>query len=95
MKGAGRVVGGRRPLVVIGLDSATPEHLFGQCLPRMPNVQKLLQRGVHSVLRSTDPPISIPSWPVMLTGVDPGTLGLYGFRHRKNFSYTETYGPTS
>jgi predicted AlkP superfamily phosphohydrolase/phosphomutase len=80
---------------VIGLDSATPEHLFGQCLPRMPNVQRLLAKGVHSILRSTEPPISIPSWPVMLTGVDAGTLGLYGFRHRKDFSYTETYGPTS
>jgi predicted AlkP superfamily phosphohydrolase/phosphomutase len=95
MKEAGRGKSGRRPLVVVGLDSATPEHLFGLCLPKMPNVQRLLQRGVHSVLRSTDPPISIPSWPVMLTGVDPGTLGLYGFRHRKDFSYTETYGPTS
>jgi predicted AlkP superfamily phosphohydrolase/phosphomutase len=84
-----------RPLVLIGLDSATPEHLFGICLPKMPNVQRLLTRGVHSVLRTTDPPISIPSWPVMLTGVDPGTLGLYGFRHRKDHSYTETYGPTS
>jgi predicted AlkP superfamily phosphohydrolase/phosphomutase len=61
----------------------------------MPNVRALLAHGVHSVLRSTQPPISIPSWPVMLTGVDPGTLGLYGFRHRRNFSYTETYGPTS
>ena len=61
----------------------------------MPNVQRLLAKGVHSVLKSTDPPISIPSWPVMLTGVDPGTLGLYGFRHRKDRSYTETYGPTS
>ncbi|MCI4324421.1 MAG: alkaline phosphatase family protein [Thermoplasmata archaeon] len=92
--GSGRP-GRPRPLVVLGLDSATPEHLFGQCLPRMPNVQKLLAHGVHSVLTSADPPISIPSWPVMLTGVDPGTLGLYGFRHRKDFSYTETYGPTS
>ncbi|HXQ93969.1 MAG TPA: alkaline phosphatase family protein [Thermoplasmata archaeon] len=93
MTAAGR--GGRPPLIVIGLDSATPEHLFGICLPKMPNVRRLLARGAHSVLRSTDPPISIPSWPVMLTGVDPGTLGLYGFRHRKSFSYTETYGPTS
>ncbi|MCI4356015.1 MAG: alkaline phosphatase family protein [Thermoplasmata archaeon] len=91
----GKRMGARRPLIFIGLDSATPEHLFGICLPKMPNVQRLLARGVHSVLRSTDPPISIPSWPVMLTGVDPGTLGLYGFRHRKDHSYTETYGPTS
>lgn len=61
----------------------------------MPNVRRLLSRGVHSVLKTTDPPISIPSWSVMFTGVDPGTLGLYGFRHRKEFSYTETYGPSS
>jgi predicted AlkP superfamily phosphohydrolase/phosphomutase len=31
----------------------------------------------------------------MFSGVDPGTLGFYGFRHRRQHSYTETYVPTS
>jgi predicted AlkP superfamily phosphohydrolase/phosphomutase len=82
-------------MIVIGLDSASPEYLFGRCLPFMPNVRRLLGAGVHGALRTTDPPISIPAWAVMFTGVDPGTIGFYGFRHRRNHSYTDTYGPTS
>ncbi|MCI4341687.1 MAG: alkaline phosphatase family protein [Thermoplasmata archaeon] len=61
----------------------------------MPNLSRLLAGGVRAPLRTTDPPISVPAWPVMVTGVDPGTLGLYGFRHRLNHSYDRTYGPAS
>ncbi|MCI4350818.1 MAG: alkaline phosphatase family protein [Thermoplasmata archaeon] len=84
-----------RRMIVIGLDSASPEYLFGRCLPFMPNVRRLLGSGVHGALRTTDPPISIPAWAVMFTGIDPGSLGFYGFRHRRDHSYTDTYGPTS
>jgi predicted AlkP superfamily phosphohydrolase/phosphomutase len=61
----------------------------------MPNVQNLLRKGVRAPLRTTDPPVSVPAWPVMFTGVDPGTLGFYGFRHRMNNAYTRYYSPTS
>ena len=61
----------------------------------MPNVSALLETGVRGAMRTTDPPISIPAWPVMFTGFDPGTLGFYGFRHRLNHSYTQTYVPRS
>lgn len=61
----------------------------------MPNMRRLVKAGVRGVLRTTDPPISIPAWPVMFTGVDPGTLGFYGFRHRLNHSYTQNYAPSS
>ena len=27
----------------------------------------------------------------MATGLDPGSLGLYGFRHRKGYSYDEMW----
>jgi predicted AlkP superfamily phosphohydrolase/phosphomutase len=84
-----------RRMIVIGLDSASPEYLFGRCLPFMPNVRRLLSTGVHGALRTTDPPISIPAWAVMFTGIDPGSLGFYGFRHRRDHSYTDSYGPTS
>jgi predicted AlkP superfamily phosphohydrolase/phosphomutase len=59
----------------------------------MPNTARLVERGVRAALRTTDPPISVPAWPVMFTGVDPGTLGFYGFRHRTENSYTKTYVP--
>jgi predicted AlkP superfamily phosphohydrolase/phosphomutase len=93
--GAAHAPDARRRLLLIGLDSASPEYLFGRCLPVMPNVARLVAEGVHGPLRTTDPPISLPAWAVLSTGVDPGTLGMYGFRHRENNSYDRTYGPAS
>lgn len=80
---------------MIGLDGVPPAFLYDRYLPRMPHVRELLARGARGALRTTDPPISVPAWPVMFTGVDPGTLGLYGFRHRRPGSYTEMSLPTS
>ena len=71
-----------------------PELLYRRFLPLMPNVGRLLSRSRYGVLKSTDPPITVPAWLVMFSGVDPGSLGLYGFRHRRIGSYTETYLPT-
>jgi predicted AlkP superfamily phosphohydrolase/phosphomutase len=84
-----------QPLIVIGLDSATPSYLFDRCLSWMPNLRRLMPHSIRAPLRTTDPPISLPAWAVMCTGVDPGTLGMYGFRHRLDHSYDRTYGPTS
>jgi predicted AlkP superfamily phosphohydrolase/phosphomutase len=61
----------------------------------MPHVRDLLRRSIHGTLRSIDPPITVPAWAVMFSGMDPGTLGVYGFRHRRPGSYWDTYIPTS
>lgn len=82
-------------LLVIGLDGSPPELLFGPLECAMPNLTALMRRGARAKLESADPPITIPAWPVMFTGVDPGTLGFYGFRHRTPGTYTETYVPNS
>ncbi len=82
-------------LLVVGLDSASSRFLFDICLPVMPNLRRLLPAAWRGPLRTTDPPISLPAWAVMFTGVDPGTLGMYGFRHRLDHSYTQSYGPAS
>jgi predicted AlkP superfamily phosphohydrolase/phosphomutase len=60
----------------------------------MPRFKSLLDRSRFGTLQSTDPPITVPAWTVMFTGMDPGSLGLYGFRHRRPGSYTEMYTPT-
>jgi predicted AlkP superfamily phosphohydrolase/phosphomutase len=86
---------GRRRLLIIGLDAVPPEFLFDRLLPVMPNVRRLFEHGARAALRSTDPPITIPAWPVMFTGVDPGSLGFYGFRHRRAHAYFDTYVPAS
>ncbi|MGA9839036.1 MAG: alkaline phosphatase family protein [Thermoplasmata archaeon] len=82
-------------VLAIGLDSVPPGLLFDRFLPRMPHVQELLKRSTFGTLLSTDPPITVPAWAVMWSGMDPGTLGIYGFRHRRPGTYWETYIPSS
>ena len=77
----------RRKVAVIGLDCATPQLVFDRYLDELPNLKRLVQGGVWGRLRSTDPPITVPAWTAMMTGVDAGTLGFYGFRNRKDYSY--------
>jgi predicted AlkP superfamily phosphohydrolase/phosphomutase len=78
-------------VAVLGLDSVPPELLFDKLLDKLPNIKKMYDRGIHGKLRTCDPPITVPAWMVMMTGKDPGQLGIYGFRHRKGFSYNEGY----
>lgn len=78
-------------VLVIGLDCATPQHIFGEYLEYLPNIRKILENGLHAKMRSSNPPITIPAWLVMATSRNPGALGLYGFRHRKNYSYTDIW----
>jgi predicted AlkP superfamily phosphohydrolase/phosphomutase len=79
----------KNKVLVIGLDSAPSALVFEKYLPEMPNLQKLMEQGAYGLLESCHPPITIPAWMVMATSKSPGRLGLYGFRHRKGFSYTE------
>lgn len=80
-----------RKVAVVGLDSVPPELLFEKLLDKLPNIKLMYERGLHGKLRTCDPPITVPAWMVMMTGKDPGELGIYGFRHRKGFSYNEGY----
>ena len=78
-----------RKVLVIGLDCANPELVFDKLANVMPNLTRLREEGVFGRMRSSDPPITCPAWAVMGTGQSPGQLGIYGFRHRKGYSYTE------
>jgi predicted AlkP superfamily phosphohydrolase/phosphomutase len=78
-----------KKVLLIGLDSAPPELLFDEFLDVLPNVKKMVEKGLHGKLRSIEPPITIPAWMCMATGKNPGDLGMYGFRHRKGNSYTD------
>ena len=84
-----------KKLIVIGLDCATPKTLFKDFLEDCTNIKKLIENGVFGKLKSSDPPITIPAWMVMATGKKAGTLGLYGFRHRKENSYADYWIATS
>ncbi len=46
-----------------------------------------MDAGTWGPLRSVDPPITVPAWSCMMTGRDPGELGIYGFRNRSEYDY--------
>jgi predicted AlkP superfamily phosphohydrolase/phosphomutase len=73
--------------MVIGLDCAPPEFLFERWRDELPNIGSLLSRGRYGVLRSCDPPITVPAWACMTSSRSPGALGIYGFRNRRDYSY--------
>ena len=77
----------RRQVMVIGLDCAEPDLVFDRWLDQLPNLKSLMDRGAYGLLRSCDPPITVPAWAVMTSSKKPGTLGIYGFRNRADHSY--------
>ncbi len=74
-------------LAVIGLDSAVPELVFERFRRDLPNLSRLMDEGSWGLLQSIHPPITVPAWTCMMSGYDPGELGMYGFRNRKDHTY--------
>jgi predicted AlkP superfamily phosphohydrolase/phosphomutase len=73
--------------MLIGLDCVPPSLAFARYSALMPCLTALRQRGAWGTLRSTTPPITVPAWTAMVSGRDPGELGLYGFRRRPAGAY--------
>jgi predicted AlkP superfamily phosphohydrolase/phosphomutase len=73
--------------LVVGLDCAAPEWVFGRWLDQLPTLRSLTERGAYGVLRSCDPPMTVPAWSVMTSSRSAGALGVYGFRNRRDHTY--------
>jgi len=73
---------GKPRMIVVGLDCAAPTLVFDRYRDAMPNLWALIEGGTWGPLRSSEPPITVPAWTCMMSGRDPGELGLYGFRNR-------------
>lgn len=73
-------------ILLLGLDCAAPELLFGD--EQLVNFRRLMQMGCYGELESTIPPITVPAWMCLSTSQDPGSLGVYGFRNRIDYSYS-------
>lgn len=82
-------------VAVIGLDCCEPSLVFDKWYDDLPNLRRLMQSGLYGNLESCLPPITVPAWTCMTTGKDPGTLGVYGFRNRRDHSYDSLYTATS
>ncbi len=74
-------------VLVIGLDCATPQFIFGPNRFDLPNLRALAEAGAWGLLESSHPPITVPAWASMMSSKDAGTLGFYGFRNRADYSY--------
>ena len=81
---------GAEKIAVIGLDCLSPR-LLDVWSSQLPTFRGLAGSGYGGVLRSVDPPITVPAWSSMTTGLSPKQLGLYGFRHRRLGSYEARY----
>jgi len=70
-----------------GMDPMTVNRLMQK--GELPNMRKLSERGVFTMMRTTIPPQSPVAWGSFITGADPGVYGIYDFLHRD----PETYIP--
>jgi predicted AlkP superfamily phosphohydrolase/phosphomutase len=77
---------------IIGLDGV-PIHLLEELAQRdvMPHMKTLIEQGCLAKMRSSLPANSAASWSSMITGVDPGTHGVYGFTDFIPGTYTVCY----
>lgn len=76
-------------VLVLGLDGATPELLERWVAEdRLPNLKRIMQKGVYGKLRSVYPPISPAAWTTFATGYNPGKHGTYDFRDYDTSRYS-------
>ena len=80
-----------RKVMVIGLDCAAPQLVFDKWQDELPTFKQLYTQGVFGELQSSIPAITVPAWSSMMSSKDPGTLGIYGFRNRRDYSYDNLY----
>ncbi len=82
--------------VIIGLDGV-PIHLLEELAQRgvMPHTKTLIEEGCLAKMRSSLPANSAAAWSSMITGVGPGTHGVYGFTDFIPGTYTVSYHSSS
>lgn len=54
---------------------------------KFPGLQRIVKEGVFGPLSSVIPYITVPAWPALLTGKNPGKLGVYTFLERNTNNY--------
>ncbi len=83
----------KRRVFILGLDSMPPNVLYER--PELfPFLSGVLDDSSRYILRTCYPPITVPAWLCMFTGMTPGELGIYDFKHRRKGSY-DSYIVTS
>ncbi len=71
----------KRKVFLLGLDGGSwnlLDRMFAAGV--MPNLKRLCREGVRATLESTLPPITPVAWTSLMTGVNPGRHGVFGFK---------------
>jgi len=78
--------------VIIGLDGV-PYHLIDNLSDKgvMPNFKNLKDKGIFKEMESAIPEISSVSWSSIITGVNPGEHGIFGFMDMIPGTYTMSF----
>ena len=66
-----------RPTLVLLTVGLTPRHLG----PHTPNLSRLASTGGFMPLQTSLPPQSPVAWSTFITGMDPGSHGIFDFLH--------------
>ncbi|MBP1448861.1 MAG: alkaline phosphatase family protein [Thermoproteus sp.] len=66
-----------------------PFEVFTSLRDELPTFADIADKGGWGAMRAIDPPITVPAWMSMFTGLDPGQLGVYGFRNKVRGRYSE------
>ena len=75
----------KKKVMVIGLDGATFDVLDPLCRKgKMPNLTKIMEKGVRARLVSTIPPVTGPAWVSFMTGKNPGKHGIFDFVKKRD-----------
>jgi predicted AlkP superfamily phosphohydrolase/phosphomutase len=81
-----------KPLLLIGWDAATWDLLTPWIKAgHLPNLDRLMKRGVSASIRSTPSPLSPSAWTTIITGQNPGRHGVYDWFERIPKSYAVEY----
>jgi predicted AlkP superfamily phosphohydrolase/phosphomutase len=81
-----------KKMLVLGFDGMDPgivNRLMSQ--GQLPNMQRLGEKGVFTMMRSTCPPQSPVAWGSFISGADPGVFGIFDFLHRNPDNYTPIF----
>ena len=69
-----------KKIIIIGVDGGSFDIIYPLIEQgRLPNFQRLTQEGSYGRLCSTFPPMTFPAWNTFMTGVNPGTHGVFDF----------------
>jgi predicted AlkP superfamily phosphohydrolase/phosphomutase len=78
-----------KKVVMIGLDGLNPDLVY-QWKGELPNLSKLMEKGIYGKIKSTVPPITPQAWSCILTGKNPGHFGYWDFTYRDDYSYGQS-----